>query len=593
MESGNFTAAQILCCICGIKIDAGHTAFCSSCLQSRVDITEGIPKQITIFWCRNCGRYQRPPWVVAELESKEMLALCLKKIKGLNKEAKLIDAAFIWTEPHSRRIKVKLTVQKEVFNGIIMEQTFVVEFIVANQQCTDCQASFTEHTWESCVQLRQHRKHKRTMFMLEQMLIKHNVTPDVMQIKQVQEGLDFYFKTASQGKKLIDFCKMSLPIRLNYGKKLVSEDLNSNTHKHKYSTMVEIAPCCKDDVVVISNKVASALGCPSNVFLCYRVNSTIHLLDPVSLKTVELSSQRYWDEPPRVLISHDRLIEYVVIDIEVSRDQEFYQNTHVNTNLTAFNKQTNFNSKMVQAEVTVARLSDFGKNDTQFTVITHLGHLLQPGDNVLGYDIIQHNLGDDAYNKRGELPDAILVRKTFNKIKKRAERRKWKLKRLGIVDEGEKLLKKAALEQTHVEFEEFMEEIEEDPNMLSTVNIYSRFTNKAEEEEHQSRFGHLEGDDGEDDLPDLLQAMVLHDELVIQEQQAQEQQQHAQQYDDDDEGMDGDQSVTGADGPKYVIQSGRGLHNQKSGAQMRAGGFDTEDATKAYQIKDLNEIQKQ
>ncbi len=46
-------------------------------------------------------------------ESKEMLSLCLKKIKGLNK-VKLIDATFIWTEPHSRRIKMKITIQKEV-----------------------------------------------------------------------------------------------------------------------------------------------------------------------------------------------------------------------------------------------------------------------------------------------------------------------------------------------------------------------------------------------------------------------------------------------------------------------------------------------
>ena len=26
----------------------------------------------------------------------------------------LVDAGFIWTEPHSKRVKVKLTVQKEV-----------------------------------------------------------------------------------------------------------------------------------------------------------------------------------------------------------------------------------------------------------------------------------------------------------------------------------------------------------------------------------------------------------------------------------------------------------------------------------------------
>jgi NMD protein affecting ribosome stability and mRNA decay len=30
---------------------------------------------------------------------------------------RLIDAGFIWTEPHSKRIKLKLTIQKEVRNS--------------------------------------------------------------------------------------------------------------------------------------------------------------------------------------------------------------------------------------------------------------------------------------------------------------------------------------------------------------------------------------------------------------------------------------------------------------------------------------------
>jgi nonsense-mediated mRNA decay protein 3 len=38
------------------------------------------------------------------------MALCLKKLKNLNK-VKLIDANFLWTEPHSKRIKVKLSIQ--------------------------------------------------------------------------------------------------------------------------------------------------------------------------------------------------------------------------------------------------------------------------------------------------------------------------------------------------------------------------------------------------------------------------------------------------------------------------------------------------
>jgi nonsense-mediated mRNA decay protein 3 len=81
----------------------------------QVDITEGIPKEVMLQWCRNCNRYLQPPknWVACDLESRELLVICIKRVKGLNK-VKLTDAGFIWTEPHSRRLKVKLTVQKEV-----------------------------------------------------------------------------------------------------------------------------------------------------------------------------------------------------------------------------------------------------------------------------------------------------------------------------------------------------------------------------------------------------------------------------------------------------------------------------------------------
>lgn len=55
-------------------------------------------------------RYLQPPseWVACTLESRELLGLCLKKLKGLQK-VKLIDAGFVWTEPHSKRIKVQIS----------------------------------------------------------------------------------------------------------------------------------------------------------------------------------------------------------------------------------------------------------------------------------------------------------------------------------------------------------------------------------------------------------------------------------------------------------------------------------------------------
>ncbi len=39
------------------------------------------------------------------------MALCLKRLKNLSK-VKLIDANFVWTEPHSKRLKVRSQFQE-------------------------------------------------------------------------------------------------------------------------------------------------------------------------------------------------------------------------------------------------------------------------------------------------------------------------------------------------------------------------------------------------------------------------------------------------------------------------------------------------
>ena len=52
----------------------------------------------------------------------------IKKLKGTLTQVRLIDASFIWTEPHSRRIKIKLVVQKEIQEGAILEQTVPVSY---------------------------------------------------------------------------------------------------------------------------------------------------------------------------------------------------------------------------------------------------------------------------------------------------------------------------------------------------------------------------------------------------------------------------------------------------------------------------------
>lgn len=114
-------AQKVRCCVCGAMTDPNAANTCISCLKSQIDITEGITKSGTLNHCRECNRYLViTSWKQCELESSELLAVCLKNMKGL-KKVKLLDAKFIWTEPHSRRIKLKLTVQQEVQNNTMLQ----------------------------------------------------------------------------------------------------------------------------------------------------------------------------------------------------------------------------------------------------------------------------------------------------------------------------------------------------------------------------------------------------------------------------------------------------------------------------------------
>ena len=96
------TVSTILCCECGVTIKPNTTNMCVNCLRSKVDITEGIEREQVVFRCRGCLRFRRQAaWVDCPLESRELLAICLEKLRQSLKRVKLVDAKFLWTEPVS------------------------------------------------------------------------------------------------------------------------------------------------------------------------------------------------------------------------------------------------------------------------------------------------------------------------------------------------------------------------------------------------------------------------------------------------------------------------------------------------------------
>lgn len=104
--------SYILCADCGTVISSANGAgLCESssrvcrqwvglgltllagvgCLRNTVDITEGIPKEATLNFCRGCERFLSPPqsWVHAQPESRELLGKLISR--GCRGWAELID----------------------------------------------------------------------------------------------------------------------------------------------------------------------------------------------------------------------------------------------------------------------------------------------------------------------------------------------------------------------------------------------------------------------------------------------------------------------------------------------------------------------
>eukprot|EP01104_Vermistella_antarctica_P009148 TRINITY_DN2331_c0_g1_i1.p1 TRINITY_DN2331_c0_g1~~TRINITY_DN2331_c0_g1_i1.p1 ORF type:complete len:545 (-),score=145.73 TRINITY_DN2331_c0_g1_i1:23-1657(-) len=478
------TQSKILCCLCGLAIEPNPSNMCVNCIRTQVDITEGIPKQVHIQWCKFCGRYLQPPnaWLMAELESPQLLTFCIKRINGLSK-VKLIDAGFIWTEPHSKRLKVKVKIQKEVMSNTILQQSFVVEFVVMYHMCESCHQQETPNKWNAVSQVRQRVNHKRTFFYLEQLILKHNIHAHSINIKERPDGIDFYFATRGHAIKFNDFISSVAATKLKLSKRLITADEQNGTATYKFTFSLEMSPLCKDDLVCLPKKVAQSHGNITPLLLVHKVHSLQHFVDPRTLNSCEIGASSYWCSPFKALCAAPQLTEFIVLDVnEVSEDYRFSSSAKSDRVKQGGRKRTasvgeesqgsSAASKFKLVDVEVARNSDLGKNDVTFNIRSHLGRLLHPGDSVLGYDIERINFAEealDAIADKGAIPSVILVRKHYPNRRKKKTKRIWKLKTL---EKEELEMKKGEEERKQRDYEMFLRDLEEDKEMRATINMY-------------------------------------------------------------------------------------------------------------------------
>ena len=135
-------------------------------------------------------------------------------------QAQVVDASWVWTEPHSRRLRVKLTVRKEVLSGTTVQQSAVIDYIVRTRNCERCNKLAAKDTWQAKVQLRQRADHPRTLFArepqphstpweslftrcssfptptrtaVEQAIAKQRLARGAVKVERARDGLDFNF----------------------------------------------------------------------------------------------------------------------------------------------------------------------------------------------------------------------------------------------------------------------------------------------------------------------------------------------------------------------------------------------------------------
>jgi nonsense-mediated mRNA decay protein 3 len=342
--------------------------------------------------------------------------------------------------------------------------------------------------------------HKRTFLYLEQLVLKHGAHKDTINIKEVKDGLDFFFSARNQAEKFVDFLNSVAPVRTKKSQELISMDIHTSTKSYKFTYSVELIPICKDDLVAIPIKLAKQIGNISPLGICYRIGTSINILDPSTLQTADISTPIYWRAPFTSLADVQELVEFIIMDIEPIGPQK---------------------GRWLLAEATVARAADLGSNDRTYYTRTHLGNVLHPGDSVMGYMLTGTNFNnpqfdalEESHSYSSQIPDVMLVKKFYAR-KKKSKNRNWRLKRMAK-DEGELLPKKADQERMDRDYEMFLRDVEEDTELRNTMALYkARQKAKADAD----AMSVVETDDGEDETPQINMDELLDefDELNVED----------------------------------------------------------------------------
>lgn len=369
---------MILCYKCGVPIEPKLVNMCDRCTFLSVSMSSKIRRTLTVESCRSCERYHTPPkiWNNYEWGSRELLIYLIKRNTSLDK-FEIVDSNFIYTEEHSKRMRISVTIED---NGV--REDILINYSIKNKQCSDCEKVEAKQHWKAIVQVRHKNEHKRLFIHLEQLVIKHKAYSNTTNIKTRSNGIDFYFSDRMGAVKLVKFIEGIFPVKVVTSERLISKDIQNSKSNYKFSFSVEIVPFYTDDLLVLDKQFANSLGI-STVVLVKKFANTMSLFDFTFLKTVKLNANQYFNNKDKfsLLCSSKMLSKFTIIDIDRPLlKKEGYS--------------------LVPISVT--------RNDVDvLETKTHLGKEITEEDTLLGYDLTNMNNS----NKTEDVPDVIIVRK--------------------------------------------------------------------------------------------------------------------------------------------------------------------------------------
>lgn len=108
-----------------------------------------------------------------------------------------------------------------------------------------------------------------------------------------------------------------MPVRVKKSSELISQDSHTAKKSYKFTFSVELIPICKDDLVALPISQAKQAGNISPLSICYKIGTSVYLLDPTTLQTADISSPAYWRATFGALAEAKDLVEFIVMDCEL------------------------------------------------------------------------------------------------------------------------------------------------------------------------------------------------------------------------------------------------------------------------------------